>query len=294
MTSRRAGAPRRGARTVAAVLGALVLAACGAGPTGAPAATATTASPAASAARPAPPPAGGVLDYQLGGAYPPAADVDVVVRDRTAAPVRGGYSVCYVNAFQTQPGETAWWRRAHPDLLLRDARGRLVEDEDWPGEVLLDTSTSARRTAAARVVGRWVDGCAAAGYRAVELDNLDAFTRSGGRLTQGQAVAFAGLLARRAHAAGLAVAQKNTAELTRRQVRAVGFDFAVAEECQVWDECDVYTGHYGRHVLEVEYTDTGRRPFREACAARGDRVSVLLRDRDVVPRGTPGYVSEHC
>ncbi len=31
-----------------------------------------------------------------------------------------------------------------------------------------------------------------------------------------------------------------------------------------------------------------------ACRARGRQVSVLLRDRDVVPAGRPGYVSRWC
>jgi hypothetical protein len=45
--------------------------------------------------------------------------------------------------------------------------------------------TPAKRDALARIVDGWIAGCAAAGFRAVEFDNLDSFTRSGG------AVAFA-------------------------------------------------------------------------------------------------------
>jgi len=285
----------RAARRIPALVAASTLLACCAPAPGAGAAAASTPPGATTAPADVQPfPAGGVADYQLGGAYAPAADVDVVVRDRTAPPVSGVYSVCYVNAFQTQPDETAWWEENHPDLLLRDSRGRLVEDADWPGELLLDTSTPARRAALATVVGGWLDGCAEDGFQAVEADNLDSWTRSGGRLTRAHAVAFAQLLAQRAHARGLALAQKNAAEITRAQARRVGFDFAVAEECEVYDECGTYTGTYGRRVLEVEYTDDGRRHFRDACAARAGQVSMLLRDRDVVPRGTRGYVSEHC
>lgn len=87
------------------------------------------------------PPADGTFDYQLGGAYPPADDVQVVSRDRTEQPVPGVYSICYVNLLQTQPdepgqsttdplyGTTAWWEQHHPDLLLRDADGELVLDD---------------------------------------------------------------------------------------------------------------------------------------------------------------------
>ena len=164
------------------------------------------------------PPANAVFDYQLGGAYAPAADVRIVDRDRLAPPAPGVYSVCYVNAFQTQPAELAHWRRAHPDLLLRK-RGRPVVDAAW-GERLLDTSTAAKRRALLRVVGPWIDGCARSGFQAVEPDNLDSYSRSKGALTLSDNKAFATMLIRRAHHDGLAIAQKNTAELASGRARA--------------------------------------------------------------------------
>lgn len=219
----------------------------------------------------------GRFDYQIGGASPPAAGVTVVVRDRRDPPA-GAYPVCYVNAYQTQPAETAWWRRTHPDLVLP------VEDPEWPGELLLDTT---RPQALAAVVGPWIDGCAAAGYRAVEPDNLDSWTRSGGQLTEAGALAYARLLIARAHARGLAVAQKNAAELGGRG-RAAGFDFAVTEDCAANGECAAYTDVYGAAVLDVEYTDAG---FAAACPAGHP---VVLRDRDVVPAGEPGHRTRTC
>jgi hypothetical protein len=237
------------------------------------------------------PPVGGVADYQLGGAYPPAANVQIVTRDRTDKPAKGIYSICYVNAFQTQPDELSWWQRHHPALLLRDAKKRLVHDPGWPDEVLLDIRTKAKRIAATKVVGGWFDHCAAAGYQAVEPDNLDSWTRSRKLLTEPQAIDFARRLVVRAHQAGLAIAQKNTPELS---TKGLGFDFAVAEECEVYRECGGYTKTYGRKVIEIEYTDNGRAAFDRACKARGGTVSVLLRDRDVVPAGTKGYVYRTC
>ena len=62
-----------------------------------------------------------------------------MTRDATSAPAAGTYGICYVNAFQTQPGTRSWWLATHPTLLLRDSAGRLVSDADWPGETLLDT-----------------------------------------------------------------------------------------------------------------------------------------------------------
>lgn len=227
------------------------------------------------------PPADSDWDYQLGGPATPAPGVRVVTRDREERPAGRGYDVCYVNGFQTQEAEADDWRSAtRRDLLLRDGRGRVVVDSAW-GEWLLDTSTPAKRSRLVRIVGRWIDGCAAAGYDAVELDNLDSFTRSRHLLTSVDNLAYARALNARIHAAGMASAQKNTAELGRRGPGA-GFDLAVVEECGTYGECTDYTDVYGDAVLVVEYDD---RSFAAACRAVGDRVGVVRRDRDLTPRG---------
>lgn len=246
--------------------------------------------PAAGAARTVvPPPAGAQFEYQLGGAYPPAPATRIVVRDRTERPARGRYNVCYVNAFQTQPQQNRWWRAHHPTLLLR-RRGRAVQDPDWPGEVLLDTRTTTRRRAIARIVGRWLRGCAEDGFRAVDLDNLDSWTRSRGLLRRSANAALARSLVARAHRLGLAVAQKNTVELLP-QARRLRFDFAIAEDCQRYAECDAFTAVYGRRVYEIEYAMSA---FRAACAARGAAIAITYRDRDLRPAGRPGHRSAHC
>ncbi|MBP3076722.1 endo alpha-1,4 polygalactosaminidase [Streptomyces sp. CHA1] len=240
---------------------------------------------ASPARKPEPPPLDAGLDYQLGGAYRPDDDVQVVVRDHGARPVRGLYNVCYVNAFQAQPGARGW----PEELLLRDARGREVIDEDWD-EVLLDLSTDELRRAAAARVGRWIDGCAQRGFDAVEPDNYDSFTRSDGLLDAGDAQAYLALLVERAHSRGLAVAQKNTAELAGDRKR-LGLDFAVAEECGQYEECGVYDKAFDGRVLVVEYTEKG---LERACEAADGRLSVVLRDRDVLPEDEEGYVRGAC
>jgi hypothetical protein len=229
------------------------------------------------------------FDYQIGGGYRPPSAVRVVARDREDRPAEGRYTICYVNAFQAQPDELAWWQRAHPDLLLRDAGGALVIDRDWD-EALLDISTADRRERLAGIVGAWTDGCAERGFAGVEFDNLDSFTRSGGRLDARDAVAFAALLTERAHERGLAAAQKNTAELLGDRERA-GFDFAVTEDCARYDECGAYIEAYDRHVVDVEYEDAD---FRTACERWGEAIAVVRRDRDVTPRGRPGHVYRSC
>ncbi|MFJ5549489.1 endo alpha-1,4 polygalactosaminidase [Streptomyces sp. NPDC093225] len=247
------------------------------------------AGPVAAAVRIPMPPGNAPFDYQLGGAYRPAAGVRVLSRDRSDRPVSGAYTICYVNGYQAQPNELRWWQRNHPDLLLKDAHGRPVVDEDW-NEVLLDTRTAAKRTRLAAVVGRWIDGCAKHGFKAVEPDNLDSYERSKGLLRKSDNVAFARLLAARSHARGLAIGQKNTSELAP-QGRRIGFDFAVAEECGRYDECGAYTAAYGNRVFVIEYR---ARDFKKTCATWGGRLSVVQRNVDLRPVGRTGYVRKAC
>jgi len=239
------------------------------------------------------PPAGGQYDSQLGGAYPPPPGTTIVSRDREDAPAPGIYSICYVNAFQTQPQDADWWTKNHPDLLLTDATSHPVGDPNWPGEFLLDTGTPAKRTALLPIVGAWIDQCASDGFQAIEADNLDTYSRSDNALSIADNLAFAEALTARAHALGLAFGQKNGAELGTRG-REIGFDFAITESCQVYDECDAYADVFGRHVLEIEYSDTPLAAFATSCAVRGSQISVIRRDRNLSMPGDAAYLYETC
>jgi hypothetical protein len=236
------------------------------------------------------PPAGAVPDYQLGGAYDPAAEVGIVGRDRSADPAPGVYSICYVNGFQTQPGELDLWAE---DLLLHHD-GAVVFDPDWPDEALLDTSTDDRRERIAALAVPWIEGCADAGFDAVEFDNLDSYTRSDGSLTLEDNLALATLFVDAAHAAGLAAGQKNAAEDAEALRSRAGFDFAVTEECAAYTECGAYTAVYGDHVIDIEYTDELPRPFAEMCADDESPASMVLRDRDLRTPDAAGYAFEIC
>jgi hypothetical protein len=276
---------RRKSTVVAGAVGAI--AALGAGVT---LSNVFAATPAAKTApkvvRPA---ANATFDYQIGGGYTPAKGVTAVSRDRSAKPVKGLYNVCYINAFQAQPDALSWWQKNHPDLVLRGKDKRPVVDEDW-NEALLDTSTADKRTRLAKVVGGWVDGCAESGFQAVEPDNLDSYERSGGRLTKAHNAAFAKLLAARAHAAGLAIGQKNTVDMLSERT-GIGFDFAVAEECGEYNECGDYAKAYANRVFVIEYQNSG---FSRACASFGAKLGIVQRDLDVAPRGSSDYTFRTC
>jgi hypothetical protein len=234
------------------------------------------------------PPADGKLDYQLGGAYTPPAGVVVLSRDRNAAPEPGLYNICYVNGYQAQEEEAAFWLDEQPDLVLRDGNGDPVIDEDW-NEMLLDISTAEKRDALAVIVGGWITQCGRDGFDAAEIDNLDSYARSGGLLTEANAVAFMQLLSATAHDSGLAIAQKNSTELVPQKAE-MGTDFAVAEECNRYDECDAYTAGYGDLVFVIEYRS---QDFDAGCSDHPD-LSIILRDLDLTDPTSGEYVYDDC
>lgn len=238
------------------------------------------------------PPTTGGFDYQLGGAYD--ADVAVVVRDANAEPLAGAYSVCYVNGFQTQPGDEALWRE-RPELLLTDSDGDPMVDPDWPDEFVLDPSTESQREGMLEVIGPVIAHCAAAGFNAVEIDNLDTYTRF--EISENGALELARAYVERAHAAGLAIAQKNAAEIAPRAHTEIGFDFAIAESCGAYFECTAYTDVYGEHVLQIEYAeelDNAGLRFEDVCGDPDRAPQTILRDRDLVARGQSGHLYRTC
>jgi hypothetical protein len=249
------------------------------------------------------PPVHGTFDYQIGGPYEPAPAVRIVSRDRRAQPAPGKYNICYLNALQSQPdptpptgaeGTLTWWVKKHPDLVLKDADGDPMIDEEWD-EAILDVSTSDKRQRLLEIEKPWIDGCRAAGFQAIEPDNLDSYDRSHGTFLFDADRDFMVAFVKYAHSRGLAVAQKNAGdEYGTAGHTEVGFDFAIAEECANFDDCDGYTAAYGDHYIDIEYGDADGSAFRKACRDHGRAISVILRDRKVVPKGTPGYRYETC
>jgi hypothetical protein len=249
------------------------------------------------------PPANGKFDYQIGGDYPLPRGVKVVSRDwfEGAAPT-GAYGICYVNAFQTQPNDPNVDRPDEKDnwpaVLVLTALG---DDPNWDGEYLIDISTAEKRAAAAAHVKPMTQTCANKGFKAVEFDNLDSWTRfqdspvaAQPPFGRAEAVAYAALLVADAHALGLAVAQKNTAELSHTEARSqIGFDFAIAEECGRWKECGRYRANYGNLVFVIEYR---KKDFKKDCKNKKlrKRLSIVLRDINVTQPGSGSYKYRAC
>ena len=234
------------------------------------------------------PTANASFDYQIGGAYTPPSGVKIVSRDRNSAPAAGLYNICYVNGFQAQSDEESFWTSQHPTLILRDSSGNPVIDADW-GEMLLDTSTDTKRTQLAAIVGSWIAQCKTDGFNAVEIDNLDSYSRSNGLLTEANNIAFMALLSAIAHQNGLAIAQKNSSELVG-SAAAMGTDFAVVEECNRYSECDTYTAVYGNLVFIIEYRT---QDFQVGCSTYPE-LSIVLRDLNVSTPSSSSYVYQGC
>lgn len=244
------------------------------------------------------PPSSGGFDYQLGGAYEPADRAAVVVRDVTAEPLPGAYNICYVNGFQTQPGEAELWTEQRGELLLRDGDGAVVIDPNWPDEYILDPSSESSRLAIFAILAPLISECAEKGFDAVDLDNLDIASRftdaASGRVDPAGVLALAGMYVQRAHEEGLAIGQKNAAEMADSGRRELGFDFAVAEGCAAYGECSAYRDVYGEHVLQIEYTDNLPTGFDAVCASADRAPLTILRDRPLSATGDDGYEYEQC
>ncbi|GHH96447.1 endo alpha-1,4 polygalactosaminidase [Streptomyces capillispiralis] len=277
----------RRTRTGKVVVGLAVAAACGT--------AAALLGPFRSEAAPTVtlPPVNAPFDYQIGGPYQPADDVEVVTRDVKESPVPDLYNICYVNAFQTQEeGEVGGPQDWDQDLLLTGEDGTVVIDPDWD-EVILDISEDGKRERIAAEIDKQIDLCDEKGFDAVELDNYDTYARDvvGGAITADDAQLYIRLLSSYAHSKGLAVGQKNTVELAGQHERN-GLDFAIAEECgdPRWNECGRYVSAFGDHAIFIEYTDEG---MRNACAY-ADRVSVVRRDVEVSEPDSETYIRETC
>jgi hypothetical protein len=273
----------RAARAVAALVAAALLTSCAS-------VTTVVGDDPASRWRSA---AQGAVDYQLGGAYEPAPGTTVVVRDASEPPADGTFSICYLNGFQTQPGDAAWWLDEHPGLLLRDADGEPMIDPGWPDEMALDTRAPDQRAQIAAIVEPWVAGCAEAGYDAVEYDNLDSWTRFDGLTMEGN-LALAALLVDAAHEQGMWAAQKNALDAGDAGPGA-GFDLVVSEECGQYAECAGYAALYGDRHLDVEYVEaTDEDAFAEMCEAGDLPALAVLRDRPLATEGDAGHVRVTC
>jgi hypothetical protein len=156
---------------------------------------------------------------------------------------QGRRVICYISAGS--------WENWRPD------RGRFPESvmgdplDGWPGERWLDI----REVAVLRpIMAARMDVCQRKGFDAVEPDNVDGYTNDTGfPLTGAQQRTYNLMLARLAHARGLAVGLKN--DIDQVAMLQPHFDFAVNEQCAQYSECGAYRPFLraGKAVFNAEY-----------------------------------------
>jgi hypothetical protein len=196
------------------------------------------------------PPLGSTLQVQFGGDVDQSVQAsvyDLDAFDTDAAAVSslhaaGRHVVCYVDA--------GTWEKWRPDagLYPKEVKGKA---NGWPGERWLDVR---RLAVLGPILDARLDLCAAKGFDAVELDNVDGYAnRTGFELTAADQLAFDTWLADAAHARGLGVGLKNDLDQVPQLVSS--FDFSLDEQCAQYKECDALSPFVaaGKPVFEIEY-----------------------------------------
>ncbi len=214
--------------------------------------------------------------WQLRGEVSTSYDVDaydIDGFDNGAAKVgeihaRGSKAICYISA-----GSWENWRPDASDFP-EYVKGR---NNGWPGEKWLDI----RRAGVLQpIMARRMDMCLAKGFDAIEPDNIDGYAnRTGFPLTYNDQLAYNRMLAKEAHARGLAIALKNDTDQVRDLVG--DFDFAIVEGCFRYEECPAYSPFVeaGKAVLATEYSTTD---MESKCRrARELRFSLIFKNSDL-------------
>jgi hypothetical protein len=176
--------------------------------------------------------------YDIDGTYNSAA----VVATLHAA---GRKVICYVNA--------GAYENFRPDAASFP-KSLLGASDGWPGEQYLDIRQISvlRPIMAARFAV-----CAAKGFDAVEVDNVDGYEDdSGFPLTAAEQLTYNEMLAGLAHADGLAIGLKNDVDQASQLLPY--FDFSIDEQCVEYDECSELVPFIqaGKAVFHVEYNLT--------------------------------------
>lgn len=159
-----------------------------------------------------------------------------------AIQANGAKVICYFSAGSFEP-----WR---PDAnqFPSTVKGDKMDgwDELWLDIRQLDVLRG--------IMGARLDLAVSKGCDGVEPDNVDGYTnRTGFNLTGNHQLAYNRMLASEAHARGLSIALKNDLDQVKDLVG--DFDFAINEECHVWNECGLLQPFIkaGKAVFGAEY-----------------------------------------
>lgn len=150
----------------------------------------------------------------------------------------------------------------------------------WKGEKWLDIR---QIDLLAPVIRARFDRCKAAGFDAIEPDNIDSYGEDTGfPLTAADQLTYNRWLANEAHTRGLSIGLKNDGD----QAAALepSFDWALAEDCIAEDWCDQLTPFVraGKAVWDTEYTDTATGQSLNFCTqSRALGIVAILKHREL-------------
>jgi hypothetical protein len=203
--------------------------------------------------------------YASDGSTPNAAGV-------AAAHAVSGHAVCYVSG-----GSLENYR---PDASQFPASVLGMVLVGWPDEKWLDVR---QLTVLEPLMRARADKCKAAGFDAIDWDNVDGYTNDNGfGFTAADQLTYNKLLAKIAHDDGLSVALKN--DLDQVPDLVASFDFAVNEQCAEYTECtslDPFTTA-GKAVAEVEY-NTDPATFCADAVKAGRSAAKMALDLKTTP-----------
>ncbi|MFC8510815.1 endo alpha-1,4 polygalactosaminidase [Streptomyces sp. NPDC057411] len=213
--------------------------------------------------------------WQLSGRLDPSVDApvyDIDAFDHPASAVadlhrRGRKVICYVS--------TGAWEDFRPDAA-KFPKALLGKGNGWQGERWLDIRRTDLLTP---LMAARLDLCRAKGFDAVEPDNMDGYRNDTGfPLTAADQLRYNRLIARLAHARGLAVGLKNDLDQIPQLVS--DFDFAVNEQCAEYAECEALTPFVkaGKAVFHVEYE---REPHQFCAQSRRLGLSSMRKEYDL-------------
>lgn len=172
-----------------------------------------------------------------------AKDGKIVKALKAGKPGRG--VVCYISA-----GSVEEYRPDAKDFPKAVVGKQL---DGWEDERWLDIRQY--RGKLGEIMKKRLDMCKAAGFDAVEPDNIDAYSNdSGFPLKAADQLAYNTWLANEAHRRGLSIGLKNDVDQVAQLLPY--YDFAINEECFQYDECAAYSRFVkaGKAVFQVEYT----------------------------------------
>lgn len=196
------------------------------------------------------PEAGTTWQLQLQDTVNTAYGVDVYDIDLFDSPVEliaglqtdGKKVVCYFSA-----GSYEEWRIDAGEFNAADL-GNLLEG--WPGERWLDI----RSANVQKIMLERLDLAVEKGCDGVDPDNMDVYTQASGfALSASQQLAYNRFIANAAHARNLSAGLKN--DLGQIGDLEGYFDFAINEQCFIYDECDLLAPFIdaNKPVFHVEY-----------------------------------------